>query len=304
MSAVAGTIPALITPFTDGGAAVDLDALDAHIEWLHVRGIRCIVPLGTTGEGPSLGPAERRAVIERVAAHPSGMAFVAGTGCVSLPETVELSRHALDHGAAAVLVAPPWYFTPEADGLERYYAALLEQLPESARVILYHIPGYTGVPIEVDLVVALRERFGARIVGVKDSGGRLEHSAALLEAVPDLVVLCGSDALVADAYRAGAAGIVSGLANAAPRQVDAIRRAVAAGGDGAEEQAWLTALRDLTHAVPGRSALKVLVAHACGLPRSPVRPPLTDLDDAAADELCKRFEALVLTAAPARGGAA
>jgi 4-hydroxy-tetrahydrodipicolinate synthase len=301
MTLLGGTIPALTTPFTAGGAAVDHGALDAHVQWLHERGIECIVPLGTTGEGPSLSLAERRAVVERVAAHPSGIAFVPGTGCMSLPETVELSRHAVEHGAAALLVAPPWYFEPEGDGLLRYYAALIEQLPDAARVILYHIPGYTGVRIEVEAVAALRERYGERVMGVKDSGGRLEHSVALIEAMPDLVVLTGSDALVADAYRAGAAGVVSGLANAAPRPLDAVRGAVAA-GRGDEEQAWVSALRELTHALPGRSALKVLVAHACGLPRSPVRPPLADVGEEAAEQLRAEFDALVLTAAPAVGG--
>jgi 4-hydroxy-tetrahydrodipicolinate synthase len=150
--------------------------------------------------------------------------------------------------------------------------------------VLYHIPSHTGVPIEVDAVLRLRERFGGRVVGVKDSGGDLEHTKALLT-VPGLVVLSGTDGNVDAAFRAGVHGIVSSLANAVPRAVDAVRGAVAARGDGRAEQEVLTMLRGATKSVPQRSAVKALVAHAVGLPRSPVRPPLADVTDAESEAL-------------------
>jgi len=289
---VGGVIPAVVTPFASGGGAVDLGALHAHVAWLHRRGVRCIAPLGTNGEGPSLSLRERMAVIERLAGHPSAVSLLPGTGATSLPETIELSRFALERGAAGVLVSPPSYFPAERDGVVRYFGALMDALPAEASVFLYHVPAYTGVPIEAHDVVALRAKYGERIAGVKDSGGRLEHSLALMRAVPGLIVLSGSDGTVAAAFRAGAHGVVSALANAVPEMVEAVRAAVAAGRSGEAEQARLSRLRELTKAVPQRAALKALVAVAAGVARASVRPPLAELQPEELDVLVREFQAL------------
>jgi 4-hydroxy-tetrahydrodipicolinate synthase len=302
MTVVGGTIPALVTPFTRGGADVDLALLDGHVAWLHRQGIACVAPLGTNGEGPSMSLAERRRVIERIAGHPSGIAQLPGTGCSSLPETVELSRFAVEHGAIGILVAPPWYFEAERDGLTRYYDALLRGLPDAVRVFLYNVPAYTGVPVDAAVAAELRERFGERLAGVKDSSGDVEHSRGYLRAAPGLTLLFGSDTGVADAYRGGAHGVISALANVIPREVEAVRRAVTAGASGEEEQRVLADVRALTRSGPRRSALKALVAAATGLPRASVRPPLADLTDEEALTLGDRF--VELRAAPACGSIA
>jgi 4-hydroxy-tetrahydrodipicolinate synthase len=301
MTVVAGTIPALVTPFTRGGADVDLDLLDAHVAWLSERGIACVAPLGTNGEGPSLSLAERRRVIDHLAGHPSGIAHLPGTGCSSLPETIELSRFAVERGAAGILVAPPWYFEAERDGLARYYDALLGALPDEARVFLYNVPAYTGVAVEAGVAAQLRERFGERLAGVKDSSGDVEHSLGYVRAARGLTLLFGSDAGVADAFRGGAHGVVSALANVIPREVEAVRQAVAAGASGEEEQRVLGAVRALTRSGPRRSALKALVAAATGLPRGAVRPPLAELTDEEAARLGDRFAELGVQPAGASG---
>jgi 4-hydroxy-tetrahydrodipicolinate synthase len=292
VSCDAKVIPAVVTPFAAGGGEVDLDALDAHVAWLHARGARRVAPLGTNGEGPSLSLRERMDVIERLAAHPSGIALLPGTGATSLPETVALSRFAVERDVTGILVAPPSYFPAERDGVVRYYGALLDALPDSARVFLYNIPAYTGVPIEVEHAVALRAAYGSRIAGVKDSGGRLEHSVALMRAVPGLVVLSGSDGTVAAAMRAGAHGVVSALANVVPELVESVCAAVAGGGSGEAEQARLSRLRDLTKAVPQRAALKALVAARTGLPHAAVRPPQAELQPLDHAALLRDFDAL------------
>ncbi len=230
-------------------------------------------------------------MIERLATHPTGVALLPGTGATSLPETIELSRFALDHGAAGVLVAPPSFFPAERDGVVRYYAALLDALPDKAQVYLYNVPAYTRVPIEVADVVVLRDAFGSRVAGVKDSGGRVEHSAALLRALPGLVVLSGSDGAVAAAFRAGVHGVVSALANAVPQLVEAVRVAVADGRWGEHEQQRLSHLRAATKDVPQRAALKALVAEVTGLPRAAVRPPQAELEPDELTTLLRRFEA-------------
>jgi 4-hydroxy-tetrahydrodipicolinate synthase len=301
MTVVGGTIPALVTPFTRGGADVDLDLLDAHVAWLHQRGITCVAPLGTNGEGPSMSLAERRRVIERIAGHPTGIALLPGTGCSSLPETIELSRIAVEHGAVGILVAPPWYFEAERDGLTRYYDALLCALPDEARLFLYNVPAYTGVAVDAAVAAQLRARFGDRLAGVKDSSGDVEQSLGYLRAAPGLTLLFGSDAGVADAFRGGAHGVISALANVIPREVEAVRRAVAAGASGADEERVLAAVRALTRSGPRRSALKALVAAATGLPRGAVRPPLAELTDEEAAELRHRLAELGAEPAGAPG---
>lgn len=291
-AAVTGVIPAVVTPFTAGGAEIDVDALDAHVGWLHDRGIRCIAPLGTNGEGPSLSLRERLAVIERLAAHPSAMTILPGTGAAPLPEAIELGRFAAEHGAAGLLVPPPSYFPAERDGLLRYYGALLDGLGDDATILLYNVPAYTGVEIDVEDVVALRAEYGDRIGGIKDSGGDLGRTIALMRAVPGLIVLSGGDGTIAAALRAGVNGVVSALANFVPERVEAVRAAIASGRDGEAEQDLLSELRRITKAVPQRGALKALVAAVAGLPRSAVRPPQADLTEAEAEAVVRQFEAL------------
>lgn len=287
-----GTIPAVVTPFTERGAAVDFPRLDRHVAWLAGQNIRCIAPLGTNGEGPSLALAERARVISHLTSHSGGMAILPGTGCASLPETIELSTLAVQRGAVGVLVAPPSYFPPERDGVERWYASVLDALPDSARVILYHVPRYTGVSINVETVVRLRTAYGERVAGVKDSGRDITYSIALRDAVPNLVLLNGSDSLVADAYHSGASGTISALANFAPEAVEAVRAAIARGETGETEQRALNLLRELVQHFPQRSAIKCLVAVVTRSPRSLVRPPLRDLEDSESVDLIERLQAL------------
>jgi 4-hydroxy-tetrahydrodipicolinate synthase len=268
---LAGTIPALLTPFTEGGAEPDLDALDAHVDWLHEHGVRTVSPMGTTGEGLSLSQAERRRLIERVAAHPSGVDQVPGTGCTSLPETIELSRFAVERGAAAVLVAPPTYYVPDQAGVAAWYHALLDALPDEARVVLYHIPRQTRVPIELETLAELVAAHGPKVAGVKDSGRDFDHTRRLLAKLPGLAVLNGSDGMVARAYAAGGPGVISATANVLPGEFERLRL-----GD-ESAQAPVAETRALVDGLPIHAALKLILHLVSGLPRSAVRPPLREL---------------------------
>jgi 4-hydroxy-tetrahydrodipicolinate synthase len=283
----AGTIPALLTPFTTRGE-VDLGLLDAHVAWLHERGVRTVSPLGTTGEGPSLALAERKQVIERLAAHPSELALICGTGCTALPETIELSRFAVERGAQ-ILVAPPWYYDPfDERGVTEYFTRVLGTLPPSARVFLYHIPRQTGVPIADETLRALAGRFGPMLAGVKDSGGDFEHTRAWLRDFPELTVLSGSDATAAAAYEAGGRGVLTMLGNIFPEELEQIRQGVAV----EERQRFLAAARELVQEVPRHAALKQLLHLVSGLPHSAVRPPLQELDEEQSRYFSARFNEL------------
>jgi 4-hydroxy-tetrahydrodipicolinate synthase len=288
MSALSGTIPALLTPFTAGGERVDFDVLDAHLSWLHERGVRAVSPMGTTGEGPSLSLAERKAVIERIGAHPSRMRMLAGTGCTNLPETIELSHFAVERGADGLLVAPPSYYEATPAGVTAYFARLLEALPPHARVFLYHIPSMTGVPIEDETLLALEDRFGPVVAGAKDSSGDLDHVRRWLREYPHLTILSGSDAFVSAVYAAGGPGTITLLANVFPDELEAIRR-----GEGVDErQGFLTAVRALVGELPRHAALKHLLHLVSGVPRADVRPPLQALDEAQIAYLETRFSNL------------
>lgn len=273
MSEIVGTIPALLTPFGDRGREVDLGLLDEHVGWLHERGVRCVSPLGTTGEGPSLGLAERKRVIARLAQHPLGVSLLPGTGCSALPETIELSRFAHDHGAAGVLLAPPWYYAASPEGIADYFSRVFEALPAETRVFLYHIPAVTGVPIEDATLETLAERFGSMLAGAKDSSGNFEHTAGWLRRFPALTILSGSDDTAARGYAARATGTLTMLANVFPNELERIR----AGAEPEPRQLFLSRVRALVETLPRQAALKHLLHHVSGLPRSSVRPPLDEL---------------------------
>ncbi len=274
MTHLGGVVPALLTPLTEGGRAVDLDLLDAHVSWLHERGVRTVSPMGTTGEGPSLSLAERARIVERVAAHPAEIDVVAGAGCNALPETIELTRRAMERGQAA-LIAPPSYYDPfDTRGVTAYFEAVFAALPSGSRVLLYNIPRHTGIPIEDETLRALAERFGPMLAGVKDSGGDFERTRRLAREFPALAIFNGSDATAAAAFEAGCAGTITMLANIFPDELERIRA-----GDGAEErQSFLAAVRALVQEFPRHAVLKHLLHLVSGLPRSFVRPPLQELD--------------------------
>lgn len=257
-----GTIPALLTPF-DANGRVDLAAMDAHLAWLGERGVRCVSPLGTTGEGPSLSLDERKTVIERAAG--SGLDFVPGTGASALPEAIELSAFALEQGATAVLVAPPWYYDASPGGTREFFVRLLDALPAGSAVLAYHIPAVTGVPIEDDVLEL--------VAGAKDSSGDLAHTLAWLSSFPSHTILNGSDASAAAFYAAGGSATLTMLANVFPERLEAIRR----GDDPAGNQDFLARARELVDSFPRHAALKYLLHARAGLPRSHVRPPLDEL---------------------------
>ncbi len=283
---IEGPIPALVTPFREDGE-VDLHALDEHVAWLAGEGVHVLSPMGTTGEGPSLSMAERKLIVERLAAHPARPALAACSGCTALPETIELSRFAVARGAA-LLVQPPSYYPISAAGTTRYFLRLLEALPAEARVFLYHIPSHTGVPIEDETIRVLLDAHGTMVAGAKDSGGDFEHTLRWLRDFPELTILPGSDANAAAASVAGARGTITMLANVFPGE----HRAIRAGDDIDRRQSFLTAVRALLEEFPRHAALKHLVHLVSGLSHARVRPPLEELTDEQRAALEHRFDEL------------
>jgi len=296
MASLAGTIPAIVTPFTLGGRRVDFDWISGHLAYLKQRGADGVLALGSNGEGVSLSLDERKQVVDAVLRQrpDEGLAVMVHSGCAALPETVELSNYALERGADALLVVPPFYFKDISDeGLLAYYEAVLAELPPGARVFLYNIPKLSGVAISHAVLDGLLQRFPDRLAGLKDTSGHLSTLHDYLRSYPSLSVFCGSDGLVAEGYRLGTVGCISGIGNVFPDLIGAPAKARSQ-EERAAAQAAIDRVRGLVHSYPTPSVLKHLLRIVAGLPQSYVRPPLRDLTPQEAVELERRTRELGL----------
>lgn len=285
MSDLQGLFAAAITPF-DAQGDFQPEWQAQHFSWLQQHGVEGVLVTGTNGEGPSLSYAERCAVIDAAVANRGGLQLLAGTGTSSLNETIALSRYALQAGVDAVLLLPPYYFR-DADeaGLVAYFRAVCDALPADGRMLFYHIPRYTGVPISPGLISSLRESHPQQCYGLKDTGGDATATGAMVREFPDLCVLGGSDHLVAANLRAGVRGQISGLANAVPDLLAALFRAFRAGEPVDPWQERLTAVQQLVKRYPVHAATKLIAAERMGLPPISVKPPLRNLTAAEQESL-------------------
>ena len=280
-----GNFAAAITPF-DAQGVFQPDWQAQHFAWLRHHGVEGVVVAGTNGEGPSLSYTERCTVIDAAVRNRGKLQLVAGTGTTSLAETIALSRYALEAGVDAVMVLPPYYFR-DADeaGLVTYFRAVCDALPPQGRLIFYHIPRYTAVPVSHGLIASLRESHPQQCYGIKDTGGDATHTGALVREFPDLCVLGGSDHLVADNLRAGVRGQISGLANAVPDLLSGLFRAFRAGEPVDERQAQIMAVLRVVRQYPVFAAIKLVAADRIGLAPISVKPPLRNLTAAEQAEL-------------------
>ncbi|MEJ5199892.1 MAG: dihydrodipicolinate synthase family protein, partial [Anaerolineae bacterium] len=148
-SELRGVFAPIVTPFRPDDGEVDLPWLRLHLAYLRAHGCTGVIPCGTNGEAASLSVAERQAVVEATMAAADGLVVVPGTGAAALSDAIALTRHAFVVGARAVLVMPPFYFKrPPEEGIIAWYRRLIDAaVPPGGRVLLYHIPQTTGVPI-------------------------------------------------------------------------------------------------------------------------------------------------------------
>jgi 4-hydroxy-tetrahydrodipicolinate synthase len=277
---------ASVTPFTSPSGAVDHAFIIRHLRWLEAQGVDGVVPCGTTGEGQSLSVAERMAIFDTVAQHRGRMRVFAGTGCAALSDTIALTRYAIERGAEAALVLPPFYFKDLSDaGLLGYYRALCDALPSGARLILYHIPPISQIPISPAVIAGLYQSHPHMVYGLKDSGGDPAYLATLTRQFPELRVYVGSAALLAQALRDGAAGGIFALSNAFPREMRAVMTASLTGGDVEAAQRRVTALSQALKPYGNPPAIKALLARLADLPYASSRVPLVDLTPDEAEAL-------------------
>jgi len=285
-----GLIAPLLTPFNDDGS-IALDLYVDHAHRLLKAGCVALTPFGTTGEGPSIAIEERiNAVDALVGGGVSGQQLVIGTGTPSVVDTIALTQHAADLGAAAVLVLPPFYFRSALqEGLEDYFAQVATAA--SIPVYLYHIPQVAGIGIPPSLVRALAHSH-TNIVGIKDSTGDWEHTRHLFD-VPDFIVYPGSELPLLEALAAGGPGCISATANtnaAAIAQVIASWR-LGRHDRAREEHAVVSDVRRVIQQFSPIQAQKALLARRTEDARwSNLRAPLRPLDRNSLSRLLGELE--------------
>jgi 4-hydroxy-tetrahydrodipicolinate synthase len=219
-----GVLPAIITPFKEDGE-LDEEGLRGNIEFFGDAGVSGIVPCGTTGESATLTFEEHNRVVE-VAVDSSKVPVVAGTGSNNTKEAVELTRHAEDAGADAALLITPYYNKPNDRGMEAHFRTVAEscEIP----LILYNVPSRTAINLKPELVAELAKI--GNVVGIKEASGNLSQVSRMIELTQDeeFFVLSGDDVLTLPILALGGRGVISVVADVAPRKmvamVDAIFR--------------------------------------------------------------------------------
>lgn len=271
-----GSMPALVTPLKDG--AVDFAALETIVEWHIAEGSHGLVPVGTTGESPTLTHDEHEAVIEAVVKTAAGrVPVVAGAGSNNTAEGIGLIQHAAKVGATAALVVTPYYNKPTQAGLIAHYTALHDaaEIP----IVIYNIPGRSVIDMSPATMGELSKL--ERIVGVKDATGditRVSHTR--ITCGKDFVQLSGEDASALGFNAHGGVGCISVTANVAPKLCAAFQEATLA-GDYATALAYQDKLMPLHDAIflePGLAGAKYGLS-LLGKCSDEVRLPLVGLSD-------------------------
>ena len=291
----AGIFAAVLTPFDESGAP-DSAALALHCRWLLRNGCDGLSVLGTTGEGNSLSVEERLALLERLVSDGiPARVLLPGTGCCAIPDTVRLTKRAVQLGTPAVLMLPPFYYkNVSEDGLLAAYAEVLERVSDSRlRVYLYHFPQMSGVSVTPALIELLLTRYPDSVAGMKDSSGEFVNMAENAKRFPGFDVFSGSDELLLPLLRAGGAGCITAVANVAASVAAQVYAAWRTGDEAAAEQAQtrLTAIRKEFLPYPLSASLKEIVARNTGRARWRIlRPPLVPLFTADAAALARALD--------------
>jgi 4-hydroxy-tetrahydrodipicolinate synthase len=273
---IRGSLPALVTPFKNG--ELDLVTLKKLVDWHIAEGSHGLVPVGTTGESPTLSHAEHQRVIEEVVAAAAGrVPVIAGAGSNNTVEGISLIRHAEKVGAAAALVVTPYYNKPTQAGLIAHYTALHDccALP----IIIYNIPGRSVVDMTPETMGTLAKL--PRIIGVKDATGKIERVSQQRAACgADFIQLSGEDATALGFNAHGGVGCISVTANVAPRLCAAFQQATLAGdyAKALEYQDRLMPLHEAIFLEPGLVGAKYALS-VLGLCSEEVRLPLVGLTD-------------------------
>ena len=291
-SRLRGVFSPVLTPF-NADLSPSAPRFIKHCQWLLGQGVGLSV-FGTNSEANSLSVSEKRGLLDTLLA--AGVApdrLMPGTGACALPDSIELTRHAVSAGCAGVLMLPPFYYKGVSDeGLFRSYARVIDAVADTRlRIYLYHIPPVSQVGISLGLIERLLKAYPGTIAGIKDSSGDWANTSAMLrEFQPQgFDVFAGTETVLLETLRAGGAGCITATGNVFPGAIVALYEHWRAQGDAAVAEAKQQALND-TRAVfqkyPLIAAMKAAIADQSGdAAWATVRPPLVELDGNQAQEL-------------------
>ncbi len=287
-SSFAGIMAPVLTPFEDNLRVCE-ELFINHSKWVLQSGCHYIAPFGTTSEALSMSVDERRDLLESLVL--SGIdpkRIMPGTGLCSLNETVELTRHAVSLGCAAVMTLPPFFYKNASDdGLFTYFAKLIERVNSSdLRLCLYHIPPIAMVGFSLDLIAQLHTAFPETVVALKDSSGDWENTLNIIEKVPGMAIFPGSEAFLSKGMASGGAGCISATCNINPAGIRSVFESTGTDAVKLLEPEMLAVRREIQNAglIP---VMKGLLAEVTGDSRwQNMRPPLMPAS-------AKQIEALI-----------
>jgi 4-hydroxy-tetrahydrodipicolinate synthase len=287
---LAGAMTALITPFRDG--QLDESRLKAQIERQIKGGISAIIPVGTTGESPTLSVAEHEKVIEIAVKTAAGrVKVIAGTGANATNEAIELHRHAKEVGADACLSVNPYYNKPTQEGLFQHFMKLSDTV--DLPIVLYNIPGRTGITMSAATVARLHK--SGNFIAIKEATGSLDL-ASEIRTMCDITILSGDDSLTLPLMSVGATGVISVLSNLLPEVVsDMVARFRKADLGGAEElhRKYFQLTRSLFF--DGNPAGIKCAMQLAGLDTGEMRLPIVEVSQATRDIIAGHLKTLGIT---------
>ena len=286
-----GAITALVTPFKN--EAVAYDDLRKLVEFQIKSGIHGLVPVGTTGESPTLTHDEHLDVIRAVVEHARGrVPVIAGTGSNSTKEAVELTRLSHDAGVDAMLVVAPYYNKPSQEGVFHYFSAVAEATDKP--IITYSIPGRCGIEIGVSVLERLRAKY-PHVRYIKEAGGSVDRVDQIKQALgKDITVLSGDDSLTVPFMAVGAEGVISVASNLLPKEV-AVLAELALADEFAKAAKLHRKLYPIFKSLfiePNPVPVKTALLRAGRISSAEVRSPLCDMTEANRQTLVAALAAI------------
>ncbi|WP_425418885.1 4-hydroxy-tetrahydrodipicolinate synthase [Oricola indica] len=280
-SALRGSMTALVTPFDTSGA-FDEASFRALVDWQVTEGTKCLVPVGTTGESPTLSHDEHKSVIEVCIEASAGRApIIAGAGSNNTHEAVDLAMHAESAGADAVLVVTPYYNKPNQRGLYEHFAAVAQAI--DVPIIIYNIPGRSIIDMTPQTMGRLVADF-PNVWGVKDATGKVERvSEQRITCGHDFIQLSGEDGSALGFNAHGGVGCISVTANVAPRLCSEFQAACQAGdyAKALELQDKLMPLHKALFIEPGVAGSKYALSRL-GRVKNRLRSPMVPVEESTA----------------------
>jgi 4-hydroxy-tetrahydrodipicolinate synthase len=270
-----GAMVALVTPFQEG--EIDFQTLDELIDFQLAGGIDAIVPIGTTGESPTLTPEEHKQVIERIVHTVGGQVpVIVGAGSNSTAEAIEYTEYAKKVGADATLQVCPYYNKPTQEGFYRHFEAIAEEV--DLPMVLYNIPGRCGAGMTPETIARLAEI--ENIVAVKEATGSLDQASEIADRC-SITIISGDDSLTLPIASVGGKGVISVVANIVPTDVKAMTDLILE-GDLASARQWHKKLFTLcksmltlaTNPIPIKAAMAML-----NMASEELRLPMTPLEE-------------------------